>query len=104
MSLAETIKSNYLHIISENGTEITNTKTNKTFTALVSSGDFTATFLESDQDTELYIQATMLAEHEPKTGDILLIHNKRYITQTVQSRVNGVISKATLYETKKQHK
>ena len=101
MSLAETIRNNFLQIIAENGTQVTNTKTNKNFIGLVSSGDFSASFLESDQDTELSIQVTMLAEDEPKTGEILLIGGKKYITQTVQSRVNGVISKATLYETKK---
>ena len=29
--------------------------------------------MESDQDTELSIQVTLLQEDEPKTGDILLI-------------------------------
>lgn len=101
MSLTESIKNNFLHIIGENGTTITNTRTKQEFIALVTSGDFVATFLESDQQTELSLQITILKEFEPRTGDILLIENKKYIVQTIQSRVNSPIVKATLYETRK---
>lgn len=102
MSLTDVIRGNFLQIISTNGTEVKNTKTNKVFIGLVTSGDFTATFLESDQDTEQSLQVTMLQEDEPKTGEILIIGGKRYIVQTVQSRVNGAISKVTVFETKKK--
>lgn len=102
MSLAEAIRNNFQQIIATNGTEVTNLKTNVTFTALVTSGDFIASFSESDQDTELAIQLTMFDDVAPKTGDKLLIGGKRYIVQTVQSRVNGVLSKVTVYETKKK--
>lgn len=49
MSLAETISNNFQQILEENGTEVTNLKTNTIFKALVTSGDFIATFIESDQ-------------------------------------------------------
>ena len=49
MSLTESITSNFQWILEENGTEVTNLKTNTIFKALVSSGDFVATFIESDQ-------------------------------------------------------
>lgn len=102
MSLTQVIRDNFLQIISSNGTEVLNEKTNKSFVGLVTSGDFMSSFTEGDQDTELSLQITMLEEEAPKTGDILLIHNKRYITQTVQSRVNGPITKVTVFETRKK--
>jgi hypothetical protein len=102
MNLKDTIAYSFIQIITDNGTEVTNTKTNETFTALVSSGDFMADFTHGDQDTELNVQLTMLDIYAPNTGDILLIGDKRFITDTVQSRVNGILSKVTAYETKKK--
>lgn len=102
MSLADTISDSFQQILTDNATTVTNTKTNKEFTGMVTSGDFVASFAESDQDTELSIQITTLKVNEPKTGDILLVENKRYITQTVQSRTNSPLVRITAYETKKK--
>lgn len=101
MSLTESITSNFQWILSENGTEVRNLKRNYTFNALVSSGDFVATFVESDQQTELAIQLTSLSIDAPKTGELLEIENKRFIVQTVTTRVNSPLTKVTAYETKK---
>jgi hypothetical protein len=53
MSLTQVIRDNFLQIISSNGTEVLNEKTNKSFVGLVTSGDFMSSFTEGDQDTEL---------------------------------------------------
>lgn len=96
-ALQEAILNSFMCVLQDNGTVVTNTKTGHTFTALVSSGDFMADFTISDQETEESIQATCFNGDCPKTGDILLIDSKQYITQTVQSRTNGPISKFTAY-------
>lgn len=101
MSLAETISNNFQQILEENGTEVTNLKTNTIFKALVTSGDFIATFIESDQQTELSIQLTTFSVDAPKTGELLKIDQKRYIVQTVTTRTNSPLTKVTAYETKK---
>jgi uncharacterized protein YlzI (FlbEa/FlbD family) len=46
----------------------------------------------------------MFAEYAPKTGDVLIINSKKYIVQQVQSRANGVITKVTVFEKKRQKK
>ena len=102
MSLADTISDSFIQILGDNPTTVTNTKTNTTFTGMVTSGDFVASFTESDQENELSIQITTLKVNEPKTGDILLVENKRYITQTVQSRTNSPLVRITAYQTKKK--
>ena len=101
MSLNDTIRTTFYTILENNGTEVTNLKTNKKFIALVTSGDFIAQFTESDQDNELSIQLSMFEEDAPQTGEKLLIGGKKYIVQTVQSRVNGPITKVTVYATRK---
>lgn len=98
MSNLHTVISNsFLQILAENGTEVMNTKTNKVFNALLTSGDFVADFTIGDQFTEESIQGTCYNEDCPKTGEVLLINGKKYLTQTVQSRTSGPISKFTAY-------
>lgn len=101
MNLADTISNTFTYLVMENGTTVTNTKTNTTFTGIVTSGDFVAAFTESDQDTELSIQITTQRENTPNTGDVLLVEGKRYITQTVQTRTNSPLVRITAYLTKK---
>lgn len=95
--LRETIKGQFATILAENGSEVENVNKSKKFNALISSGDFVAAFTLGDQDTELSIQGTTWNEDCPQTGDVLQIDGKKYITQTVQSRTNGPISKFTAY-------
>ena len=100
MNINETIKSCFNIINADNGTEVYNKTQNKTFTGLVTSGDFMATFNEFDQDNELNFQVTVFNDDCPKTGDILIINDKKFIVQSIQSRINGVLSKITVYETR----
>lgn len=94
-NLQKAITESFSQILTDNSTEVKNTKSNKVFNALVTSADYMASFDMDDQDTTEAIQGTCFIEDAPKTGDILLINEKKYITQTVQSRVNGPIIKFT---------
>lgn len=101
MSLAETIKSNFQQILNDNGTIVTNSRTEQDFTALISSGDFMADFTEGDQENSQYIQLTIFRENDIKTGDTLLINNNKYKVQSITDRISGVIKKLTAYRTRK---
>ena len=95
MSLSSVIREGFTQILIDNKTQVKVKKTGRVFSALIVSADFMADFTMGDQENTQAIQGTCYIEDAPKTGEVLIIGDKQYMTQTVQSRINGPIVKFT---------
>jgi hypothetical protein len=91
--LRETISNTFKYKLEEYGIDVLNNKNKKTFKAIFSMADLSAEFTLSDQEWEEEIQGVCFNDDAPKTGDVLTIEGKKYITQTVQSRINSPITR-----------
>lgn len=92
-NLSEIIARSFQYKLDEYGVEVINNKNKKTFKAIFSMADLSAEFTLSDQEWEEQIQGVCFNDDAPKTGDVLTIEGKKYITQTVQSRINSPITR-----------
>lgn len=95
MNLSSVIRESFGQVLIHNQTEVKVYKTGRVFSALIVSAEFMADFTMGDQENTEAIQGTCYIQDAPKTGDILIIEGKKYMTQTIQSRVNGPIIKFT---------
>lgn len=102
--MIDTIKVTFAQKLDEMGIEIENTKTKKVFKSLVSSGDFSATFLLTDQENEEQLQGVTWLEDLPKTGEILKIENNFYRVANTQKRIGSPIARFTANLTQRKIK
>ena len=93
--MIETIKATFTQKLDEMGIEVEEVKTKRTFKSLISSGDFSAQFLISDQENDETLQGVTWVEKSPKTSDILRIGEKFYRVNNVQKRMGSPIARFT---------
>lgn len=101
--LQETIRGSFDDILSTEGVKIQVIKAGTEFYALISSGEFMADFTWADQDVGESLQGVTWKENCPKTGDLLLIDEKKYIVNSTQKRSGSPISRFYCNLTKKKH-
>ena len=92
-NLSEVIAKTFQYKLDEYGVDVFNNKSNRTFKAIFSMTDLSAEFTLSEQEWEEQIQGVCFNDDAPKTGDVLTIEGKKFITQTVQSRINSPITR-----------
>lgn len=89
MSLANVITESYKQILVNEGAEVLNKTTKKSFYGLVTSGEVEAVFTLIDQDISDSLQITTLKENRPKTGDKMTVGNRDYTVKQVTERTNS---------------
>lgn len=93
--MIETIKATFTQKLEELGIEVEEVKSKRIFKCLLSSGDFSAQFLISDQENNETLQGVCWLEECPKTSDVLRIGEKFYRVYNIQKRIGSPIARFT---------
>lgn len=88
-NLQTAIKEGFIQILTDNGIEVCNRTSGKTYRGLVSSGELGAVFTIGDQDLSESCQVVTFIENKPLTGDRIEVVGQLYTVKSINERPNS---------------